>query len=56
MKQAAFDKHRSRVSKLKALAEAPGTPSEGLAAEAALDRIEPFWRLSDEELLKELGV
>lgn len=51
-----FDKHRSRVSKLEALAARPGTIAEGKAAEAALDRIEPSWRLTDEELLAELGV
>lgn len=56
MKTQDFDKHRARVSKLEALARRPGTAGEGKAAEAALDRIEPAWRLTDEQLLAELGV
>ena len=49
-----FDKHCAKVEKLKALAERPGTEGEKIAAEAALDRIEPFWRMTDEELLDDL--
>jgi len=51
-----YRKHGDRVRKLKALASNPGTPGEGIAAEAALDRIEPDWRISDEQLLADLGV
>jgi len=49
-----FDKHCKKVDKLKNLVERPGTQGEKAAAEAALDRIEPFWRMTDEELLNDL--
>jgi len=51
-----FKKHSSRVRKLEALAERGATAGERQAAEAALDRIEPSWRLTDEEILSDLGI
>lgn len=50
-----FKAHSRKVRALEALQARPGTDGEKQAAEAALDRVEPGWRLSDEELLKELG-
>ena len=50
-----FKAHCVKVKKIKTLAERGSTEGERAAAEAALDRIEPSWRLSDEQLLAELG-
>lgn len=52
----AHKKHTARVGKLKALVERGSTAGERAAAEAALDRIEPDWRMSDVDLLGALDV
>ena len=51
-----FEKHCARTRKIEALAKRGATAGERQAAEAALDRIEPSWRLTDEEILSDLGV
>ena len=49
-----FKKEHERHMKVKRLYDNAGTQGEKDAAEAALDRIEPDWRMTAEEILKEL--